>query len=79
MHNKQTRPKPEEFNAAIQYVKEGIQSGRIAASLAKGILYSMTETIGVIIGDIDLPSHLAVGYQGVLEEVIELNNETNNL
>ena len=79
MSSELKKPKPEELRNAVQYLREGIHSGKIAVSVAKGILYGLTETIGVIIGDIDLPNHLQVGYQGIIEEIIELNNETNNL
>ena len=39
---------------------------------AKGIIYSITETLGTMIGDPDLPSHLRSGYEGVLEVAHEL-------
>ena len=42
---------------------------------AKGIIYSITETLGTMIGDSDLPSHLRSGYEGVLEVAHELQEK----
>ena len=39
---------------------------------AKGIIYSITETLGTMIGDPDLPSHLRSGYMGALDLAVDL-------
>ena len=39
---------------------------------AKGILYSLIETLGALVGDPDLPEHSRVGYEGLLETAREL-------
>ncbi len=66
------RPTPEHFDAAIGHVDTLWSSGNIAASAARGILYSIVETLGAFIGDPDLPEHARAGYEGLLESAREL-------
>ncbi|PLZ00921.1 hypothetical protein CY652_18925 [Burkholderia sp. WAC0059] len=66
------RPELEHLNAALTHVDEGVQSGRIAAGAAKGLLYSLIETLGALVGDPDLPEHARSGYDGLLETAREL-------
>ena len=66
------RPTPEHFDAAIGHVDTLWSSGHIAASAARGILYSIVETLGTLLGDPDMPEHARVGYQGLLESAREL-------
>ncbi|TDV03808.1 hypothetical protein [Paraburkholderia caballeronis] len=68
----QARPDLEHLNAAFTHVDEGLQSGNIAAGAAKGILYSLIETLGALVGDPDLPEHARSGYEGLLEAAREL-------
>jgi len=70
-------PKFEDLDAAVKHVGDLIASQNIATSAAKGILYSLTETIGSMIGDVDLPAHLRSGYEGLLETARELNLKMN--
>ena len=70
-------PKFEDLDAAVKHVGNLIASQNIATSAAKGILYSLTETIGSMIGDVDLPAHLRSGYEGLLETARELNLKMN--
>jgi hypothetical protein len=49
-----------------------VSSGNIAASAARGILYSLIETLGTLVGDPDLPEHARSGYEGLLETAREL-------
>jgi hypothetical protein len=66
------RPAPEHFDAAIGHVDTLWSSGNIAASAARGILYSIVETLGTFVGDPDLPEHVRAGYVGLLESAREL-------
>jgi hypothetical protein len=66
------RPDPEHFDAAIGHVDSLWSSGNIAASAARGILYSIVETLGTFVGDPDLPEHARAGYVGLLESAREL-------
>ena len=68
----QEQPDLAHLNAALTHVDEGVQSGSIAAGAAKGILYSLTETLGALVGDPDLPEHARAGYTGLLEAAREL-------
>jgi len=66
------RPDLEHLNAAFTHVDEGVQSGRIAAGAAKGLVYSLIETLGALVGDPALPEHARSGYEGLLEAAREL-------
>jgi len=65
-------PDPVHLDAALAHVDEGMQSGKIALGAAKGLLFSLTETLGALVGDPDLPEHLRSGYEGLLETAREL-------
>ncbi len=65
-------PELEHLNAALTHVGEGVKSGNIAAGAAKGIVYSLIETLGALVGDPDLPEHARSGYEGLLETAREL-------
>ena len=60
------------FLDAVNHIDEAVASNTIAASAAKGLVYSLVETLGTMIGDPDLPSHLKSGYMGALELAVEL-------
>ncbi|SAL55564.1 hypothetical protein [Caballeronia telluris] len=66
------QPELEHFDAAIAHVDDSVAAGRMAAGAAKGILYSIIETLGTLVGDPDLPSHARSGYEGLLETAREL-------
>ena len=66
------QPELEQLDAAVNHVDELISSGNIAVSAAKGILYSLIETLGALVGDPDLPDHARSGYEGLLESAREL-------
>ncbi|WP_250472372.1 hypothetical protein [Caballeronia sp. GAFFF1] len=68
----EAHPNVEHFDAAITHVGESVAAGRMAAGAAKGILYSLIETLGTLVGDPDLPSHARSGYEGLLETAREL-------
>ncbi|MBU6504535.1 MAG: hypothetical protein KGQ63_02500 [Betaproteobacteria bacterium] len=62
----------EHLEAALDHLEHAIQSGSIATGAAKGLLYSVTETLGVLVGDPALPDQLRDGYEGLLEAAREL-------
>ncbi|MFC0399758.1 hypothetical protein [Paraburkholderia rhizosphaerae] len=65
-------PDMKHLDAAVTHVGEMVSSGNIAASAARGILYSLIETLGTLVGDPDLPEHARSGYEGLLETAREL-------
>ncbi|HEY1998170.1 hypothetical protein [Paraburkholderia sp.] len=66
------RPDLEHLDAAISHVDQLVTSGGIASGAAKGLLYSLIETLGTLVGDPDLPEHARSGYEGLLETAREL-------
>jgi hypothetical protein len=66
------RPELENLDAALSHVDQQVSSGSIASGAAKGILYSLIETLGTFVGDPDLPEHARSGYEGLLEAAREL-------
>lgn len=65
-------PAQDHFLEAINHVDAAVSSNEIAIGAAKGIIYSIVETLGTMIGDPDLPNHLRSGYEGTLELAHEL-------
>ncbi|MGI4816172.1 MAG: hypothetical protein ACRYG5_15150 [Janthinobacterium lividum] len=66
------RPELAHLDAALVHVDTSMSSGNIAASAAKGIVYSVIETLGTVVGDPDLPAHARSGYEALLETAREL-------
>ncbi|AIO69550.1 hypothetical protein WS62_22520 [Burkholderia sp. ABCPW 14] len=66
------QPKLEQFEAAVDHLHESIQSQSIAAGAAKGILFSLIETLGALVGDPDLPEHARSGYEALRDKASEL-------
>ena len=66
------KTEPEQLEAALAHLDQAISSGNIAAGAAKGLLYSVMETLGVLVGDPALPDQLRNGYEGLLETAREL-------
>jgi hypothetical protein len=75
--NKPEVPDIDQMNEALAHVDEGVRSGNIAIGAAKGLLYSLIETLGVVVGDPDLPEHARSGYEGLLEVARELRIKLN--
>ena len=67
-----SRPELGHLNDALNHVNTSLSSGNMAVSAAKGILYSLIETLGALVGDPDLPEHSRAGYEGLLETAREL-------
>ena len=65
-------PSHDYFLDAVNHIDEAVSNQSIAVGAAKGIIYSITETLGTMIGDPDFPSHLRSAYEGVLELAHEL-------
>ncbi len=65
-------PSYDYFEEAVNHIDEAVANKGIALGAAKGIIYSLIETLGTMIGDPDLPSHARSGYEGVLELAHEL-------
>ena len=72
-------PVKDHFIEAIGHVDEAVATSSIAVGAAKGILYSLIETLGTMIGDPDLPSHMRSGYEGALELAHELKAKIDDL
>jgi hypothetical protein len=68
-------PDADHLNDALNHVDTLLSSGNIAVSAAKGILYSLIETLGALVGDPDLPEHSRAGYEGLLETARELRTK----
>ena len=66
------RPEIEQLDAALSHVNQQVSTGGIASGAAKGIVYSLIETLGALVGDPDLPEHARSGYEGLLEAAREL-------
>ena len=72
-------PAKDYFIEAISHVDTAVKTSSIAVGAAKGILYSIIETLGTMIGDPDLPNHLRSGYEGALELAHELQAKIDHL
>ena len=60
-------PSSDQFVDAINHVDENFSGSDLLQSTAKGLMYSILETLGSIVGDPDLPSHLRSGYEGAMD------------
>jgi len=60
------------FLDAVNHIDEAVANKTIAISAAKGIVFSLVETLGAMVGDPDLPNHLKSGYMGALDLAVEL-------
>jgi hypothetical protein len=66
------------FLDAVNHIDAAVESNTIATGAAKGLVYSLVETLGSMIGDSDLPAHLRSGYQGALDLAHELQAKINS-
>ena len=64
--------KLENLEAAVDHLHKSIESQSIAVGAAKGILFSLIETLGALIGDPDLPEHARSGYETLRDKASEL-------
>ncbi len=65
-------PKLEQLEAAVDHLHRSIETQSIAMSAAKGMLFSLIETLGVLVGDPDLPAQARSGYEALRDKVQEL-------
>lgn len=63
----ESAPTSEQFIDAINHVDDNFSGSDLMQSTAKGLIYSILETLGTIVGDPDLPSHLRSGYEGAMD------------
>lgn len=68
----QTPPDAEHLSDALEHISSAVESESIASGAAKGLVYSIIETLGALVGDPDLPEHARSGYQGLLETAREI-------
>ncbi|MCW0014651.1 hypothetical protein [Burkholderia pseudomallei] len=54
-------PTLEQLEAAVDHPHDSIQSHSIAAGAAQGILFSLLEPLGALVGPPDLPEHARSG------------------
>jgi len=53
------------FLDAVNHIDEAVENSTIAAGAAKGLIYSIVETLGTMVGDPDLPHICALGTKGL--------------
>ena len=63
------------FLDAVNHIDQAVANNTIAAGAAKGIVFSLVETLGAMVGDPDLPSHLKSGYMGALDMAVDLETK----
>ena len=71
-------PSHDYFMDAVNHIDEAVTNNTIAISAAKGIIFSLVETLGAMVGDPDLPNHLKSGYMGALDLAVVLEAKLSN-
>lgn len=69
---KSPAPGADQLGDALEHISSAVESDSIATGAARGLVYSVMETLGTLIGDPDLPEHVRSGYEGLLETAREL-------
>ncbi|NDU85168.1 MAG: hypothetical protein G3H99_00940 [Ferrovum sp.] len=65
-------PDKTHLQEGLDHIHQALEQGHIATGAAKGLLFSLTETLGVLLGDPALPDQMRDGYEGLLETAREL-------
>ncbi|WER47103.1 hypothetical protein CupriaWKF_05975 [Cupriavidus sp. WKF15] len=65
-------PDVEHLSDALDHISSAVETDSIASGAAKGLVYSIIETLGTLVGDPDLPEHARSGYEGLLETAREI-------
>ncbi|SDC08218.1 hypothetical protein SAMN05216345_101463 [Cupriavidus sp. YR651] len=65
-------PDVDHLSDALEHLSSAVETNSIATGAARGLVYSVMETLGTLIGDPDLPEHARSGYEGLLETAREL-------
>lgn len=63
---------PEHLGDALEHLSTAVEENSIAVGAARGLVYSIMETLGTLVGDPDLPEHARSGYEGLLETAREI-------
>lgn len=72
-------PDPTHLSASLDHLDDALKQGNIAQGAAKGLVYSLIETLGVVLGDPSLPEQLRDGYEGLLETAREIDQRLHHL
>ena len=67
------------FLDAVNHIDQAVTSSTIPVSAAKGIVYSLVETLGSMVGDPDLTAHIKSGYMGALDLAVDLEAKLSKL
>ncbi len=67
-------PHPQHLEEALQHLDHALGKGQIAVGAAKGLIYSLVETLGVLVGDPALPDQLRDAYEGLQEKAHALKD-----
>jgi hypothetical protein len=67
------------FLDAVNHIDQAVSEKSIAVSAARGIVYSLVETLGTVVGDPNLPAHLKSGYMGALDLAADLETKLEKL
>jgi hypothetical protein len=65
-------PDVDHLSDALDHLSSAVETNSIASGAAKGLVYSIIETLGTLVGDPDLPEHARSGYEGLLETAREI-------
>lgn len=65
-------PDVDHLSDALEHLSSAVETNSIASGAAKGLVYSIIETLGTLVGDPDLPEHARSGYEGLLETAREI-------
>ncbi len=57
---------------ALAHLNSAVKPTALPRARPCGLVYSVMETLGTLIGDPDLPEHARSGYEGLLETAREL-------
>jgi len=68
----QETPDVEHLSDALDHISNAVETNSIASGAARGLVYSIIETLGALVGDPDLPEHVRSGYEGLLETAREI-------
>lgn len=68
----QPSPDVDHLSDALDHISSAVETNSIASGAAKGLVYSIIETLGTLVGDPDLPEHARSGYEGLLETAREI-------
>jgi len=66
------KPDVAHLGDALEHLNTAVESNSIATGAARGLVYSVMETLGTLIGDPDLPEHARSGYEGLMETAREI-------